>query len=98
MNDIFNNMPEVAVRAIKKKYNKYLQNTTNDNPLSLKEYSSKVELIGNLNIELDTKLRKSKNLDSEITKLEEKIKELETYKSEINELEHEIASLKSTLY
>lgn len=95
--DIFKDIPEEAVTVIKNKYNRYLRNTKNPEPLTLEEYSATIAMLGSLKIQLGSKQRKSNNLEEEIAKLEAKIRELSAIENEISEIEQEIISLKACL-
>lgn len=97
MDDIFEDIPEEAVTVIKNKYNRYLKNTDNPEPLSLEEYSTTIALLGSLKIQLGAKIKRSNSLEDEIAKLEAKIRELSSVESEISEIEQEIISLKASL-
>lgn len=97
MDDIFEDIPEEAVNVIKNKYNRYLKNTDNPEPLSLEEYSTTIALLGSLKIQLGSKRKRSNSLEDEIAKLEAKIRELSSVESEISEIEQEIISLKASL-
>lgn len=97
MDDIFEDIPEEAVNVIKNKYNRYLKNTDNPEPLSLEEYSTTIALLGSLKIQLCSKRKRSNSLEDEIAKLEAKIRELSSVESEISEIEQEIISLKASL-
>lgn len=97
MEDIFEDIPEVAVNVIKNKYKRYLRDTNNPEPLSLEGYSTTIALLGSLKIQLESKKRRSTSIEEEIAKLEAKIKELSSVESEIIEIEKEITSLKESL-
>ena len=96
-NDIFEDIPEEAVKVIKNKYNRYIRNTNNPEPLSLEEYSTTIALLGSLKIQLGSKKRRSDSLEDEIAQLEAKIRELSSVENEISEIEREIISLKASL-